>query len=337
MKKFMLPMAVLAVTAAQAEMPNVNWSGDLRYRHENIDSGTTTDHNIQERIRARLQAKSEITETISVKARIASGSGSVTTTNQTLDGAGSNKALEIDIFQADWKFAPGAKLTLGKMSNPMYRVGSSDIVFDSDITPEGMAVSYEKEMFFVNLGRFWIENVTNNSNDVMLYAPQAGVKIAAGPLKVTAGASWYNFAGANRNLGNAGKGNTSVNNDYKVLNGFVDVAGKAGDFGYSVYFDYIKNSEVDTADTGWLAGTKVGFKGWSLTYDYRWVDADATLDLFPDGDTAGNLSTGIYGHRTALGYKINQYVSTAATYYTHTIRSTKNHYDKYLLDVVFKF
>lgn len=338
MKKFMLPLAVLAATAAHAEMPNVNWSGDFRYRHENIDSWVNTDHNIQERIRARLQAKSDVTDSVSVRARITSGSNSITTTNQTLDGAGANKALEIDIFQASWKAADGVNVHLGKMANPMYTVGSSDIVFDSDITPEGIAISYEKGMFFANLGRFWIKNETDNANDVMLYAPQAGVNLTTGPVKLTVGASWYNYTGMNRNVGNATKGNTSTTAEFKVLNGFVNASGKTGEIGYSVYFDYIKNSEVDNNDMGWLAGTKLSYKSWSLTYDYRWVDADATLDIFPDGDTAGSSGgTNIYGHRTKLGYKITKNISTDLAYYTHTYRSNKRHYDKYMIDLVFKF
>src|SRR5690606_31049318 len=119
MKKFMLPLAVLAATTAQAEMPNVNWSGDLRYRHETIDEGTSP-KNTQHRMRARLQAKAEVTQDVTATARIASGGDSVTSTNQTLGDGGSNKELHIDVFQVDWKFYQGSTLTLGKMKNPLY-------------------------------------------------------------------------------------------------------------------------------------------------------------------------------------------------------------------------
>ncbi len=337
MKNLILFVAVFGHALVHAKMPELEWSGDFRYRHENIDNGTIEDHNIQERIRARLQVRSEITKNVTITARLASGNGSITSTNQTLDGAGSNKNIDIDIFQADWEFADDATFSAGKMRNPMYTVGSSDIVFDSDITPEGLAVTYKKEHFFLNLGRFWIENVTAHGNDVMLYAPQAGVKFGAGPLDLTVGASWYNFAGLNRNVGNATMGNSSINNDYKILNAFFDASGKLNDLGYSVYFDYIKNSEVESADAGWLVGAKLSLKDWTLIYDYRWVGADATLDIFPDSDSAGDDSTGIYGHRTEVEYQFNKHVSTGASYYAHKIRSTKKHYEKYLADVVFKF
>lgn len=343
MKKLLLPIAALAVTSAHAEMPSVNWSGDFRYRHENTDSGTTIDHQAQQRIRARLQAKAEVSKGVTAKVRLASGGDSITSTNQTLGDGGSNKELHIDIFSVDWNFYEGATVTLGKMSNPFYAPGSSDIVFDSDVTPEGIAVSYEKGMFFANAAQYWIANNTGSS-DVILYAPQAGVKLPVGGMNITASAAWYNFSSLSgqTSTGNlASKGNTTSGGNYafgyKVLNANVALDGKMNDFGYGVFFDYIKNGEVDNDDTGWLAGTKLSYKSWSLGYDYRWMDADSTLSILPDSDIGGSVNTGVYGHRTKLGYKINKNISSDVTYYANTISSTKKHYDKYQLNLVFKF
>lgn len=346
MKKLALPLAVLAITAAHAQTPAVNWSGDLRYRHETIDDGSKIGHkNTQHRMRARLQAKSEISEDLTATARLATGGSSVTSTNQDLGDGGSNKDISIDVFSVDWKFYPNSTLTLGKMKNPIYTVGSSDMVFDGDVTPEGLSVGYKTDMFFASLSQFWIDNESTKS-DVILYAPQAGVNLNAGPLKVTAGAAWYNFSSiqGTSTSGNdsiEAKGNSTTANTYtfgyKVLNAFVNVGGNAGDLGYNVYFDYIKNSEADTKDTGWLAGTKLSWKKFSLTYDYRWSENDATVGFLADGDTAGSVNVGLYGHRTKLGYKLGKNVSTEAVYYAHTIMSTKKHYDKYQLNVVFKF
>src|SRR5690606_8645017 len=97
---------------------------------------------------------------------------------------------------------------------------------------------------------------------------------------------------------------------YKVLNGFVNVGGNAGDLSYNVYYDYIKNGEAETKDTGWLAGTKLSWKKFSLTYDYRWVENDATVGFLADGDVAGSTNIGVYGHRYKLGYKLSKNISS---------------------------
>lgn len=344
MRSFFAVLSLLTLTSAYAQMPDIQWSGDFRYRHETIDDGDAIGNkDTRQRIRGRLAAKSEVTKDVNASIRIATGTGSVTSTNQTLGDGGSNKSLEVDIFSVNWKFFPKANITLGKMKNPFYTVGSSDMVFDSDVTPEGISVSYQSDLFFASLNQFWIADNTT-STDVMLYAPQIGTHFNAGPLKIVIGGSWFNYSSmVNQSLSGSLKaaGNTTgagfYVNGYKVLNAFSEISGQAGHVDYSVFFDYIKNSEVKMQNTGWLAGAKLKLHDWSMTYDYRWVEADATVAFLADGDTAGSLGTALYGHRTDLAYAFNKNISTSAVYYAHTKMSNKKHYDKYQLNLVFKF
>tara|TARA_R110000868_G_scaffold155691_6_gene382235 strand:- start:105492 stop:106526 length:1035 start_codon:yes stop_codon:yes gene_type:complete len=344
MKNVIASIVLISTTSTFAQTPTINWGGDFRYRYEAIDDGASIGHkDHRQRIRARLNAHSEVITNVHAHIQLASGNGAITSTNQTIGDGGSNKALDIDIFSVDWMFKEGATATLGKMENPLYSVGNSDIVFDTDFTPEGISVSYKSDKYFASLNQFVIAN-NSTSSDVILYAPQAGINFNAGPLKLTVGGSWYNYSSlVNQSITGSltSAGNTTganfFQNGYKVLNGFAEVSGQAGHVGYSVFFDYIKNSEVETGDTGWLAGAKFNCHKWSLSYDYRWVEPDATVGFLADGDVAGSLGAGLYGHRTDLGYAINKNISTNAVYYAHTKASNKQHYDKYQVNLVFKF
>ncbi|MBH46988.1 MAG: hypothetical protein CME71_02330 [Halobacteriovorax sp.] len=344
MKLMIAGIALLASTSILAEMPSINWGGDFRYRYEAIDDGASIGHkDHRQRIRARLNAHSEVIDKVHASIQLASGNGAITSTNQTLGDGGSNKALDIDIFSIDWMFAKNANATLGKMKNPLHTVGNSDIVFDTDFTPEGASVGYKTDLYFASLNQFVIAN-NSTSADVILYAPQAGINLGAGPVKFTIGGSWYNYSSmvnqsVTGSLSSAGN-STAANffqNGYKVLNGFAEMSGQVSHLSYSVFYDYIKNGEVETGDTGWLAGAKLKCHNWTLSYDYRWVETDATVGFLADGDVAGSLGTGLYGHRTDLGYAINKNVSTNAVYYAHTKMSNKQHYDKYQVNLVFKF
>ena len=131
---------------------NIKISGDLRYRYEIIDEEGSNNRN-RNRIRARLGITGKVTDDVEVGLRLAtseafsSDKGDPVSTNQTLDDAFSKKSIWLDL--AYFKWSPkdsGLNIFGGKMENPFYRSGGNQLIWDSDLTPEGIAVQYTKSL-----------------------------------------------------------------------------------------------------------------------------------------------------------------------------------------------
>ena len=43
----------------------------------------------------------------------------------------------------------GLKILGGKMKNPLYRVGKSELLWDPDLNPEGAAIGYKRQFSFI--------------------------------------------------------------------------------------------------------------------------------------------------------------------------------------------
>ncbi len=130
--------------------------GDIRYRHEGfynsaIDTNNPTRN--RERIRLRLGTKVEVSEELVGAVRVVSGDpGDPISTNQTLSDLFTRKPINIDwayITLAPWKSLeldkitslekPPLSITAGKYPLPMFFPTESELVFDADLSPEGVA------------------------------------------------------------------------------------------------------------------------------------------------------------------------------------------------------
>jgi hypothetical protein len=121
-------------------------------------------------------------------------------TNQTLGDAFATKPLWLDIAYVDWHpdFAKGLHLIGGKMKNVFFRVEKTELLWDPDIRPEGVALTYNNrfgalEPFF-NSSVYWVE-VRNDDTNSLLLGAQAGLKASFLGEKLTflAGAGYHDF------------------------------------------------------------------------------------------------------------------------------------------------
>lgn len=116
-------------------------SGDFRLRYDGIHYGVQNAGNVdrnQERFRLRVGLDLPVQNDVTVRTRFASGTGEQTSTNQSFDNLGSQKAFWIDRAYLEWKPMGGMfTLTGGRMANPLWNQYSSDIVWDDDYNPEG--------------------------------------------------------------------------------------------------------------------------------------------------------------------------------------------------------
>lgn len=154
----------------------IKWNGDFRYRDERINRDLRTDQ-IRDRIRARIGFTARVNDTISVGARLATGSDDPRSPNQTIGAADTGmgrRTIGLDQYYVNWKALDGLTVTGGRMPYPYWRAGQS-LLNDGDINPEGLALNYQAGMFFANAYGIWLtERAAAN------YNPTTGVTSSIG-------------------------------------------------------------------------------------------------------------------------------------------------------------
>jgi len=312
MSKF-LPVAVFGACAVSilAQAGDVKITGDVRYRYESIDD-ETQDPRARERIRARLGIESSPAEGLTLAAGLATGSlADPVSTNQTFDDAASKKGLNLDYAYADWRLGEVGSLIAGKMKNPFFMPAKSSLVWDHDLTPEGIAFKWAmggegSVKPFVTVTRFIFDERYSggvDSEDAWMLGLQAGVK--AGGL--TAGVSLFSFDNLEgfAPLGNGAEGNTLSGGNYatefSTLEVFVEWSAKLGpkEMPLTLGLDYVTNTAASDLNTGFLFAVSVGKckdpGSWSVSLDYRSLEADCVLGTWTDSDhfDGGTNGTGI--------------------------------------------
>ncbi len=346
-------------------LKKVKLKGDLRYRYEWIDEENSDNRN-RNRIRARLGLDTTITEDVNVGIRFATSevwgddatSGDAVSTNQTLDDAFSKKAIWLDLAYFQWSpsSVQGLSVIGGKMENPFYRAGGNQLIWDGDLTPEGIAVQYNRPLtdsvsFFGNAGGFYVDEVKSGA-DTSMWGGQAGLKKTfENKSYLLAGAGMYSYGnlighdafvvdGSSKFFGNSNSGG-KYTGDYKLVEFFTEYGFDLFERPTAVYGSYVKNTEsVSSGDTGWLIGTKYGKcknpGSWELSYDYRKLEKDAVLGIFSDSDFIGGGTNG-RGHRFAVVYQMMKNVQAGLSYFVNEKGDDSHNYNRLQADMMFKF
>jgi hypothetical protein len=321
------------------------FKGDVRFRHETVKIDGTPNNGgkdkDRERIRARLGAYTEINPQVDTGIRIATGSSDdARSTNQDLDGYFNKKSIWLDLGYIDYHPDQIKNLHVigGKMLQPWVSMG--DVIWDSDINPEGLALTYKYPLgssaeLFGSLGNYNLKDNVNGDgvqfrNDLRMTAGQLGSRFAlTDNLKLTLGGSVYAFqndedsrcptAGSTacltpaETVANTTAGNAS---EYRLYEGFsqVDIGGLAVPL--SFYGQYVQNTKATDKDqdTAWLLGAKSKVFGLNLDYNYRDVQRYAVVGALTDSDFAGGF-TGARGHKFKVGYDIDKNFAIGATYF----------------------
>ena len=315
------------------------FKGDVRFRQETVknDGVPNSKDQDRQRIRARLGAYTEINPQVDTGIRIATGSSDdARSTNQDLNNYFDKKQIWLDQGYVDYH--PDAiknlHLIAGKMNQPWVSMG--DIIWDSDINPEGLAVTYKYPLngsteLFGSAGHYTLkDNVDGEGvqfkHDLRLYAGQLGGRFAlTDSLKLTLGGSLYSYDNdkdsACPTTGTvtapcalAVNGN-SPNETFKLYEGFgqLDIANLPVPL--SIYGQYVNNKDASNdQDTGWLAGVKTKVYGFGIDYNYRDVQRNAVVGAFTDSDFA-NGYTGSRGSKLKVSYELDKNFTLGATYF----------------------
>jgi hypothetical protein len=353
----------------QAEVPGIpewatkaSWYGDFRYRYENVDDDRKASREDRNRIRARVGLKAKVNEEWDLGFRITTGGSDPVSTNQTLGKSFSGKSLRLDLAYFDFHplWMSGLNLQAGKIANPFYTVGKNQLIWDSDLTPEGGAFNYlwplgEQTQLNVAGGGFWVDEVSTGANP-SLWGLQAYVKHTFDkPTYALAGVSWYDYARLKgytdlKSTWESGShdffGNTSRNAVFAYDYGLFELFGEFGTeirgMPVSVFGDWVRNTLAPRQNTGWLIGGAVNKLkdpgSWQFSYDYRELQADAVVGQFSDSDFLGG-GTGGKGHRFSFMYQMAKNVQAGLNYYLCKFDrpGVDEDYRRLQADIVLKF
>jgi hypothetical protein len=339
-------------------LDNMKFSGDLRLRY-NFKNPTTPGVRDQHKGRLRVRfgvTKTWLDEQLEIGFRFATGSSdSPTSTNQDFGEAFAKKDLWLDLAYA--KYAPksvkGLTLIAGKMKNPLVH---TDIIWDADVNPEGVAGIYQLSPMFegrfvpyVAVGFFQIVH-NSNAKDVVLNAYQGGFTLdVAKDVKWTSALTLYDFDHYTE-PGNfpAAAGNTETvagtldARDFDVVNFTNMLSWKAFKLPMSAYYDFAHNSNNKYKKSNACAfGIEVGQNknqgDWSVKYKYARIEANATPGAIADADFGG---TDRKGHVIGGTYNLLKNVLVGMTAYsTEPINgSRRDETELYMVfDLLFKF
>jgi Putative porin len=312
------------------------WTGDFRYRNENIEQEFTAKDRNRDRIRARFGFTSKANDTLSATVQLSTAEGNdPRSPNQTLTGENTRKALNLELAYAEWKPNADWKVTAGKMRYPWVRPGQS-ILFDGDVNPEGLAVNWAQGSFFASAFYNLLEERAA-AGESTLAGGQAGWRWNISSLsRLTLGASYFDFTGVqgkNPFYNAIANGNTTTTSaavcstgfspcllsDFTELEGFAEFTTTVGKLPLAIYADYINNTDAATPyDTAYSAGVMLGRAvnpgTWEIGYVFQHVEKDAVYGQFVDSDYGGG-NTDAEGSIFKLGYAFARNWAINLTYF----------------------
>lgn len=337
---------------------NIQLSGDFRFRHETILQENSPERN-RERIRLRVAGEAEVADDFKCFLRLASGAPEPTSTNQTLDEGFSSKSIWLDLayFELKPAAAKGFSLSGGKMKNPFYLPGESDLIWDIDVTPEGLAAKYLLALGtiepFLTAGGFWVKERPADPDSYLL-AGQGGANIRlSDTTELRFGVSYFDYQNAKNyetfyNTSN-GYGDTTYTvgtntyylYQYGEIEGFAEVSIKAGNMPISLFCDYVSNHKVSKSKEGFLVGFCVGKAknagDWSLKCNYRRLEKDAVIGAFTDADCWGGGTNG-KGIKVQFDIAVAKNTVISATgFLDKKDLDNEQDYKKFQVDISFKF
>jgi hypothetical protein len=342
-----------------------NIKGDFRYRHEWLQLENAKSRT-RERVRARVNIVGKVNDHTNVVFGISSGSPDPVSNNQSLGDGWSSKTVVLDLAYVEYtsKRLPGLSLTGGKMHNPFYLPGESELIWDSDIRQEGIAAHYSRDFDSVSLlltgGGFWIEERSKSKNSSMMSGQ--GVleyHIPDGMSHIAVGGSYYSyenvkgyapFFDAEDAFGNTtvpvvdSAGDTTgilYRWNYRLMELFAEAETKLGVVPITVMGDYVNNTAADSLNDGWLVGIRVGkikkLSSLGFRYIYREINKDAVIGMFTDSDFRGGGTDG-KGHEMGADVQLTSSTTLSLTYFNNKtpIKDGKT-FQRVQVDAKFKF
>ena len=332
----------------------LKFNGDIRGRYESFyfDNPNGVDRQ-RFRYRLRFGAVATLSDNFEAGMRLTSSEaanggsgGDPISGNSTMQDNGSKKLIYLDLAYAKWTPVRTedwmGSFTIGKMENPFV---FSDLVFDSDYTPEGAALQWgynlsEAHGLKFNGGAFALDELGAQSEDPYMYGGQVRLESTwSKRWSSSAGVAWMAIENEQALAGTVGgaapvpdqnRGNTrgpSANTsvgalvnalvyDFHPVIADASVTYTLDEFWhYNAPFpiklggDFVNNPNAGPDNQGWSAGVlfgKAGKKGlWEVGYRYKYLESDAWYEELVDSDFGGFYQIAPVGGAAGYGAGTN--------------------------------
>ncbi len=341
----------------------MNWKGDLRLRYQNTEVTNKQDRT-RGRVRLRYGFDTRVNDQTKLGVRLATGTQEQTSTNQTFTGGFQEKDIWLDraYLQYSTSFPLGdLDLIGGKMKNPFYK---TDLVWDSDVTPEGVAfkastpIAGTESKFFTNLGLFFLHESKTSSDEPTIIGIQSGISGKINNRKYKTAVAYYDFhnikgtsisdtfPGKQKDT-NTGGALDAYAYDFNILDinaeyTPIDISLLGQLLPLKLYCNFITNvADNVEEDSGWVAGFKLGKAkkpgSWQFGYNYREIQADAMVAELVDSDFHDG-GTNSKGHKLQLKYALLENTTFGMTYFsTEKYKGSKKDVDTLQIDLAVKF
>jgi hypothetical protein len=319
---------------------NTRLKGDLRLRAQNLhekNAGDISKNTTIGRVRMRLGLESKVNDKIKVGVGIAtSADGDPRSTNVSFgakDGGDSSK-MGIRLDYAYGKYDPTPWLTLvgGKMLLPDVLWEPTDLIWDTDITPEGGVVGFSKTInpktsVFMKAGALVLVADTSTISGSNAFLVQPGINYAINDNLSLKGAVNYEYFQTKGSVvsgfskGNNTKIGTSYAYNYSLLNPALELTIKEPfkALGLNVenlkfFGEYVNNLAVSKKNTGYALGFQFGnekiekWGDWQVKYIYAMLGNDSVFDMLPDSDRYAG-QTGIRSHEGIISFGLAKNVA----------------------------
>ncbi|MFA5410812.1 MAG: putative porin [Candidatus Omnitrophota bacterium] len=317
-----------------------DFRGRYQYNHGKSTATSTTERH-RARIRLRLGVEGKVNDKLKVGVGLATGLNSTESsstlsadyarsTNQTLYEGFSKKGIGLDYAYAEYAFSPWGNFIGGKFKNPLWEPG--DLIWDTDINPEGAALNLNKKLMlgglglnvFSTTGVFPLDESSSSGDDPMMYVQQAGLTHnLTDTISLKTALAYMYTSTQGDTLDGTTSTNTTPLEDFSMLTPAVELKFKEPfkflGVGFlnipslTLFGEYVKNTHApnDKKDTGFMTGLKFGAEkiegwgDWQASYNFAALQKDAILDILPDSDRYGG-QTGVRAHEAKFSYGLGK-------------------------------
>ena len=347
------------VKTTNSLLDRIHFKGDLRLRYESIERDDA-DNKYRNRYRLRLGAKVDLMDNLQLEVGMRSGFANPTSGNQTFrDDEGLNdyflQSLRFNILDLVYKF-DNSTVKVGRQSYMMYRPIKSQLVWDNDVSMNGVNYQYKDDTKIITVGvnRPTLEEASVAKDQVNLFLAQYVHKTKLGDAKLNLGTGIYYYDGlkGNTTLFGKSKGNTVVNdvykNDYNIVQGFgelqfKDVFGMPFKVAASVAYNVAADDNNLGYDVAFQLGKAKHVGDWQVKYSYTDIEADAVFAAYSDSDNFGG-GTAARGHAIRVKYKMGKNLYLASNFFFNELYESKSkkegmepNYERVQLDCIVKF
>jgi hypothetical protein len=348
-----LTIVLFNTQSVLAEDSKYSLSGDFRYRYQTEKVEPKSERPLQ-RLQAKLTINGKVQNDLNVTMQWLTDT-KATSGNQTL---GDEKApgmprryFGLNLAYFDYKPTEQIDIYGGRMVQPIQFVGKNQLIFDRDITPEGLALKSSSALsedltLGLTFGSFIIREMYDatlgeDQTDKMINELQLSLKGKIDVFTILCGVNKIGFTGLKdtqpnyifgdgKNISDGtedkfARGNTvdplrNYPTNFDLNSKFIEVKGKIPEWGeLSAYIDLINNEDADSLNSAHVYGLTYELNQMTLGISTLKVEKDAVVGATTDSDFAGGETSGS-GKIYSFNYKLSSKSNFTWTFYDNTMQ-----------------